>query len=760
MNPVRDSITGGKSSNSPLGPENEALRFHRDYDSHATILLVGFFGAGKKTLGIIASVALRRRFIDFDFYFQQEVQSSPQEFIARHGLAQYREIELKISRELLTKYDKNCVIVGLGGFASRLQQTLLVEFAQQHPVVYIRRDEQDLRQFVTTSPEKFDRICELGNEFFESCSNFDFFNFTQGQPDQALPAYLKLKETERLFVAFLRRIFGSLLPPTFSADPFSQANTFSLQVSPAWLDETRQDLESLECGADAIALVITPHDLHSTRLAARLSRYMAILRKHSRVAIIIDMAAISFKSLDTRAYENMLEMIIRLAPDALIISFDCNDELIKKLNSSKGATKIIVDFHEKESVGSSRNSLTPRILHERTRALQLSAIRVTGESESPEDNLQCVPFLKEAAAIIDIPVVAYNTGPFGRSSICLNPTLSPTVLPSLQFDGITVQQAQQAMSSFFLLPKRKFTIFGQSVKYSLSPEMHHAAYDYCGLPHTYDIMQADNISAVHKLLDDVDRGGVTVSLPFKSAILPFIDEITPDAKDMQAVNTVVLEQKHKLNGSRTTIRKGYNTDHIGIRDCIDKHLSPANAVRDGTTALVVGAGGMARAAIYACHELGVRRICIYNRTPENAQKLADYWNHWAQSKPGVNLQVDVLQSKDPWPADLRLPTIVVPCIPPFQIGSENPVVFQIPDHWLESRTGGVFVEVAYGPFKTQLMEQMLCRASKGWVVVSGLLVLIEQGIAQYEIFTKRPAPVHVMRRVIKEQSIKYGFVHQ
>jgi shikimate 5-dehydrogenase len=58
------------------------------------------------------------------------------------------------------------------------------------------------------------------------------------------------------------------------------------------------------------------------------------------------------------------------------------------------------------------------------------------------------------------------------------------------------------------------------------------------------------------------------------------------------------------------------------------------------------------------------------------------------------------------------------------------------------------------------MEQMIPRASKGWVVVSGLLVLVEQGIAQYEIFTKRPAPVHIMRRVIQEQSAKYGFVHQ
>ncbi|KAJ5914821.1 hypothetical protein N7504_003704 [Penicillium tannophilum] len=760
MSSVLASNPREKPENPPLGPANQALSFHRHYDPQATLLLVGFFGAGKKTLGIIASVALRRRFIDFDFYFKQEVQSSPQEFIARHGLAQYREIELKISRELLTKYDKNCVIVGLGGFASRPQQTLLAEFAQRHPVVYVRRDEQDLRQFVTTSPEKFDRIFELGNEFFESCSNFDFFNLTQGQPDQALPAYLKLKETERLFVAFLRQIFGNFLPQTFSADLFSPAHTFSLQVPLAWLDETSPDLDLLEGGADAIALLIKPSDIHLTRLGSRLSRHIATLRKHSRVSIIIDTAAITPQSLDSRSHEKILEMIVRLAPDILVIPLDCNTEFLEKLNCSKGFTKIIADFHEKTPVGSQRHPLTPLIFRERTRSLRVGAIRITGESESPEDNIQCVSFLQDAAAIVDVPVVAYNTGPVGRASICLNPTLSPVVLPSMQSDGLTVQQAQQAMTAFFLLPKKKFTIFGQSVKYSLSPEMHHAAYEHCGLPHTFDTLQADNISAIHGILNDSDRGGVTISLPFKSAILPFIDEITPDADDMQAVNTVVLEQKIQSDGSRVTIRKGYNTDHIGIRDCIDKHLSPANAVRDGTTALIVGAGGMARAAIYACYELGVQRIFIYNRTPENAQKLADYWNKWAHSKPGVNLQVDILWSTDSWPANLRLPTIVVPCIPPFQIGSEHPVVFQIPDQWLESRTGGVFVEVAYGPFKTDLMEQMLPRASKGWVVVSGLLVLVEQGIAQYEIFTKRPAPVHVMQRVIREQSIKYGFVHQ
>lgn len=672
----------------------EPLSFRRHYDPHATLLLVGFIGAGKKTLGIIASVFLRRRFIDFNTYFEQQVQSLPIQYLGRHGAAKYQEIEMKITRELLAKNEKDCVIVGLAGLASRPQMGLVAEFAQQHPVVYVRRDKEDLRRYLSFSPEKFEMFFERGSAYFESCSNFDFFNHTQGQPDQKTqPAYLKLKETERLFVTFLRRIFGVSVPQTFSSDPFSASHTFSLEVSPDWLEETCPDLKLLEGGADAITLVVTPHDIHPVKLAASLSRHIATLRKHSRVAIIIDVEALSSSSQDPRICGQILEIIIRLAPDALIISLGCDKQIVQKLNSSKGYTKTIASIHDKLPVGSRHSSLTPAALYEQNRLLKLDAVRITGESQFPNDNFQCISFLEEAAALPNIPVIAYNTGELGRTSICLNPTLSPVVAPSSRYNGLTLQQAQLAMAAFFLLPKRKFTIFGQSVKYSLSPEMHNAAYDYSGLPHTYDTMQADDISAVRSILTEEDRGGVTISLPFKSAILPILDEITSDAEDMQAVNTVVLEQRRRSDGSKITVRKGYNTDHIGIRDCIDKHLSPANAVRDGTTALIVGAGGMARAAIYACYELGVRRIFIYNRTPENAQRLADYWNNWARSKPEVNLKVDVLRSEDPWPSDLRLPTIVVPCIPPFQLGSEHPVVFQIPEDWLESRTGGVFVEV-------------------------------------------------------------------
>jgi shikimate 5-dehydrogenase/shikimate kinase len=692
-----DSAAVRSKSSHPPGPGEDAPGFRRQYNSDATLLLVGFFAAGKKTLGIIASVALRRRFIDFDAFFRQEVQSSPQEFISQNGLARYREVELELSRDLLKRFSKGCVIVGLGGSASRPQQALLTEFARQHPVIYVRRDTSDLQQLVGSSRDKFQRIFEVGSEFFESCTNFDFFNHTQGQPYQngrRLPTYLKLKETERMFVAFLHRVFGELHRSVFSADPFSPSHTFALQVPLAWLDET-QDLESLEAGADAIALVVPPEEFPSNTFMDRLARHMATLRRHCRVPVIVDVTASPVTWKDPKVYLEILMSILRLAPDAITCSIQYGMEIVRKVHASKGHTRLIASVHEPLPVGSPQRSLQLAALQHEIHLSKIDAVRVTGECCLPDDNFATVPFHADLSKS-GIPVVCYNTGIFGMASIWLNPTLSPVVLPSMQHTGVTLQQAQEAMTACFLHTKRKFTIFGRTLKHSLSPEMHNTAYAVCGLPHIYDSMQSQNLSGVHKLLDDEDHGGVTISLPYKSAVLPFLDEVSPDAKDINAVNTIVLEHKYQPDGKRVTIRRGYNTDYIGIRDCIDRHLSPANAVRDGTTALIIGAGGMAHAAIYACYELGVRSMCIYNRTRENAQKLAVYYHRWAQSKPGVNLRLDVLQSaEDSWPADLRPPTIVVSCIPTYQIGSESLVAMQLPDQWFESRTGGVFVEVSH-----------------------------------------------------------------
>ncbi|RDW76326.1 putative pentafunctional AROM polypeptide [Aspergillus mulundensis] len=715
----------------------------RRFEADATLVLVGFHGAGKKTLGIIASVALRRQFVDFQAVFRQEL-GSPQAYIAANGLAKYRAVESELLEGLLKRCDKGHVIVGLGGIPSDQQRVLLQAFARHHPVVYVRREDSDLRQFVTASQNKFERFLLVGNAFFEACSNFDFFNLTlsdvQHTHGRILPSSLKLKEAERVFVRFLNQIYGRPQRALFSSDPLSSSRTFTLQLPLSWLD-SREDFEALDSGADAVTLLVDFDAVGQVGLQGRLARSMALLRMHSRILIIVEP---QLPDPSDRRSGDALEMLLRLVPDAMACPIACARDVLEKLNASKGNTTAIATHHQPTPLGPSGNQQsTLCTLLKQAQALGFGAVRLTGRSTSSDDTSACVALRHNLLSHVEIPLSMYNTGLAGRASVCFNPVLSPVVLPDSGSAGVTLPEAQQALTACFMRTSKRFVIIGQATQNSLSPTLHNAAYLACGMPYSYGMFKPDDFSEVEGLLADPSCGGLTISLPHKTAILEYLDEISPDARDINAVNTVVLERRHNADGGDTEVvtRKGYNTDYIGLRNCIQKHLSPANAIREGTTALVIGAGGMARAAIYACYVLGIRRICIYNRTAANAEALAEYY-HQLAAKQGQTLRLEILRSaSDAWPAGFRLPTIIVSCLPVREVGGSTLVNLRISRDWLQSTTGGVFLEIAYGPRRTALLEQVLAETSTGWVVVDGLSLLVEQGIAQYELFTKRPAPV-------------------
>ncbi|PYI00864.1 hypothetical protein BO78DRAFT_437176 [Aspergillus sclerotiicarbonarius CBS 121057] len=714
----------------------------RRYGADATVLLVGFAGAGKKTLGIIASVALRRRFIDFEAAFRQEMQCSPQDYLARHGPAQYREMELELTRSLLEKRSTGCVIVGLGWSTNCQLLLLFREFARDHPVIYIHSDRTDPQP-------KCSCTVEARNRFFQSCSTFDFFNQTQELPDSVgrpLPAYMKLKETERVFLRFLYRIFGRARRVLYSSEPLSPAHTYALQVPLTWLERREPELEMLECGADAINLVVHIQHGQEHTLAGRVIKQMMTIRGNTRVPVLIELVPPAQP--DRGGYGELLETLLRVAPDALVCPLDCAPESIRRLDKAKGYTKIIATYHQSTSWAGT-NVAKMEALLQRTRNLGVDALRVTRVSSSPEDKLTCVTSQEINGKASRIPVIVNHRGSLGRASAPVNSILSPVVLPEMQDTGVTLASAQQALASCDLLPRTVFTLFGQHVAQSPVPAMHNAAYAACGLPHLYHV-SADQLTGIPRLFVRANHGGVAITGPYKADILPFLQHISPDARDINTVDTVVIERRQQADGKQWISTSGFNTDHIGLGSCIRNHLSPLNANGPGRTALVVGASTMARAAIYACYQLGIRHICLYNRTAAKAQGLVDYYSRWAESKPGPRLHMEVLHSSDPWPAHLRQPTVILACLPAFHMGSQSPVTLQLPETWLESTTGGVFIDVTYGLPETPLRQAMRKRQTQGWVVVDGLSVLLEQNIVQYELLTKRPAPVHVMRRVLQQ----------
>ncbi|QKX55853.1 uncharacterized protein TRUGW13939_02952 [Talaromyces rugulosus] len=719
----------------------------RAYASNTSLVLVGFFGSGKTTIGIIASMKLNAKLIEFDTFFTNKVGSTPQSYLASVGSVKYREVEFQVTNDLLSAHKNGCVIVGIGAMGSRQQKALLQEFSQTHPVVYVRRDRTELQKFLGCTDEKLHQTFTAGNDFYESCSNFEFYNLTQRTTslDAASTSHLRLKEVEKSFQRFLHHLYGMEQTRPYSPDPFTPEYTYALQVPLSWFEDSHRDYKELETGADAINLII---DLGSNPTAESLSMQIATIRTNSRVPVIFDVDKNA--QLDQESHFKLVKIGLRLAPDILTVPLVWSDELVNKVASQKGSTKFIATYHHRCDWRHSELSAPC----ERAASLGFDSIRITSDCKAPACNIHCTSFAMQAIENYDIPTSAYIMGRAGSTSVCFNPILSPVCLPSRRDNGVSLREAQKALYASFIRSRSKFTLFGKDLWHSPSPAIHNAAYETFGMPHTFHKLESNNFEEIWSLLNDDAHGGVAVSLPYKTTVLALLDDISPAARDIQAVNTILLDRSATTENEKSKpIMRGYNTDHIGIRDCIYRNLSPANTIRDGSTALIIGAGGMARAAIYACHKLGLRNICIYNRTLDNANKLAEYYNEWEKerfSNSHKSLRVQVLSSLDcPWPEGLRQPTIVISCIPVYQIGNQPSPSLQVPDHWLQSSTGGVCIDLGYQREETNLLKLMREKAFEGWTLVNGLDVLIEQAIAQFELFAKRPAPVHIMRTAIR-----------
>jgi shikimate dehydrogenase len=253
-----------------------------------------------------------------------------------------------------------------------------------------------------------------------------------------------------------------------------------------------------------------------------------------------------------------------------------------------------------------------------------------------------------------------------------------------------------------------YGIMGHPVSHSLSPAMHNAAFQTCGLNKIY---VAFDVVDVPRALDGfraLGVSGVSVTIPHKQSVIPHLDVIDPVAKSIGAVNTLCIDD---------TKIHGHNSDWIGANKALEKIVDlPASKV------LVLGAGGAARAIGFGLQEKGAR-VVIANRTAAKGKALARDLSCAYFPLTDINdLKADVLVNAT---AVGMMPVLDVTPVP-------KSVLPNIP----------AVMDIVYAPMETRLLAEA---KQAGCKTVDGTQMLLYQGVAQFELWTGLKAPVAVMR---------------
>lgn len=260
------------------------------------------------------------------------------------------------------------------------------------------------------------------------------------------------------------------------------------------------------------------------------------------------------------------------------------------------------------------------------------------------------------------------------------------------------------------IPQRLYGIIGHPLAQTLSPLLHNWGFARLGLPASYLAFPTPpgRLGEVMAAVRALPVSGLSVTIPHKEALLPLLDEVTDLARSVGAVNTLFWREGRLV---------GHNTDVEGFTAPL-RVLAGAGASLD--SALVLGAGGAARAVMAGLAELGAGRVYVANRDPDRARSLAEEWGAQAvpwQERAGVDARLVVNST-------------------PMGMAGKAPDLSPIPpEFW---RPGRIAYDLVYNPLRTLFLRQA---EAGGAQTVDGLAMFAAQGAAQFRLWTGLEPPM-------------------
>ncbi|KII85332.1 hypothetical protein PLICRDRAFT_44602 [Plicaturopsis crispa FD-325 SS-3] len=748
-NKIGLKVQGIELSGSDAGASASGTTLTKDVSS--SVVIIGMRGSGKTHIGNLAASALSWSFIDADHYFEKKHPTGVRQFVHDHGWPAFRLAETQILKELLSDYPTEHVIsLGGGVVESPAARELLKQYTTKNgPVVHIVRQIDEVIQYLgeeTARPaygEPIDDVFRRRAPWFAECCNFEFINFT-GALQTGMTPTITLSSQQGTQDE-ITRFFGHVTRqrPNLASNLTPGQRSYFLSLTYPDVGPALRHMEDLTAGVDAIELRVdllrAPKDIDSSGSyippAAYVADQLAALRRTTSLPIVFTVRTASQGGSFPDSAQNealkLLDLGLRLGVEYLDVEISLLEKDILSLISRKGASQIIASWHDWTG---NMKWTGPTVKEKYELAARYGDIvKIIGKANSIKDNFALYEFVARATdSPGSKPIIAINMGTAGQMSRILNTTFSPVshpLLPSKAAPGqLSFVQVQDALHLLGLLPSRRVWLFGTPIAHSMSPTMHNTGFQLLGLPYKYGLLETEKVGPeIQAALAEADFGGASVTIPHKIEIIPLLDKLSPAAEAIGAVNTIVP----RTDGSKQYLY-GDNTDWQGIRECIRTRLSPTTV----GTALVLGAGGTARAAIYALHSLGAQRVYLYNRTADKARALVAAF-------PYVN--IEVVEELGVYPTGSPPPNVIISTVPAYNVTTSvdkrHESLF-LPDTLFggEHRpAAGVLVDMAYKPADTPLLS-LAKEVASTWDAVRGVDVLLEQGYFQFKLWTGRQCP--------------------
>src|ERR1700751_266900 len=384
----------------------------------------------------------------------------------------------------------------------------------------------------------------------------------------------------------------------------------------------------------------------------------------------------------------------------------CKPEQLQKL---RNGASLILSFHDFRATKKLEDTL------EKMRAFPADYYKVVSTATTLADNITMMRFLEKESDRHSL--IGLCMGEQGIISRLLGVRAGSAFTFAAVSEGERTAPGQvtaQDLRSVYRIEQvdvatRVYGVAGDPIAHSLSPVIMNTAMRRENVNAVYLALHAKTLKDLLTCVREIPIHGLSMTMPYKVAILKYLDNTDSHTTKIGACNTVVRAQDGKLYG--------FNTDTAGIVRPLEQRIA-----LEGSKVLVLGAGGGARAAVFGLKERGAE-LWILNRTPGPAQKLA------REAKARVIKRSDLK----------KLSFAVIINATPLGMGTsrESP----LSENELNARY--VF-DMVYDPPETRLVK--LAR-ERGLQVIPGIEMLVHQAARQFEIWTGKPAPWDEMLRV-------------